>query len=425
VGRYYRKIPLTMQGLHTARAAVIVSLVCTGAALAGPSPSTRAPRDVSAASRQGATRPASPLPPLSMTCPMHPDVVESRPGSCPICKMTLVPVRLDTAWMCPIHTTVMSDKAGTCPMCGRALVQARVALTWTCAAQPGIDRLEPGTCADGTPMVARRTLRPHGNHNPQHGGVFFMAPDNWHHVEGTYPREQVFRLYLYDDYARPLTPADLKRVSARVVTNETYDPATRTTNELAAFALRASRDATYLEARLNRVPLPAAMTAKVKLKPDAPEYRFDFTFPSVTKEPPRPTVARGASRSQAPATRVAAGVPAAGATSGQAELSMGDIVTQLKARDAEIRELIRQGNFAAVWVPAFQAKDLAVALEPHVGHLSPAARESAEPAVQQVVRFAWLLDSFGDVGNRQQLEAAYAAFADAVGSVVQAFGAIR
>src|SRR5687768_18600076 len=88
---------------------------------------------------RGAT-PTQPIPALSMTCPMHPDVVESRPGSCPLCKMALVPVRLDTAWMCPVHTTVMDEAAGTCRICRRPLIQARVAVTWTCLAQPGIDR---------------------------------------------------------------------------------------------------------------------------------------------------------------------------------------------------------------------------------------------------------------------------------------------
>ena len=87
-----------------------------------------------------------------------------------------------------------------------------------------------------------------------------------------------------------------------------------------------------------------------------------------------------------------------------------------------MRDLVRQGNFAAVWVPAFQAKDLAVALEPHIGHLSPVAREAAEPALQRLVRFAWLLDASGDLGNRQQVEDAAAAFARAAGDVIAAFG---
>ena len=361
--------------------------------------------------------------------------------------MSLVPVRLDTAWMCPIHTAVMSDKAGTCRICGRPLVEARVAVTWTCTAQPGIDRLEPGACPDGTPTVARRTLRPHGNHNPQHGGQFFMAPDNWHHVEGTYPRAGVFRLYVYDDYARPLPAADLKKVAARLVTQERFDPKTRTSTDLAAFPLRPSSNAGYLEARVTGVALPAEMTAKIKLKPDAPEHRFDFTFDALTKEPAA-TVPAGrnvppATPSRSPsatagtkrpaATTPATAPPAAPAAAGQIEAgvratpipdSLPEILVQLKARDTEIRELIRQGNFAAVWVPAFQAKDLAVALEPHVGHLSPAAREAAEPALQRVVRFAWLLDSFGDLGNRQQVEAAYGAFTAAARDVFGAFADI-
>ena len=29
-----------------------------------------------------------------------------------------------------------------------------------------------------------------------------MAPDNWHHLEGTYPEEGVFRVYLYDNFSQ-------------------------------------------------------------------------------------------------------------------------------------------------------------------------------------------------------------------------------
>jgi hypothetical protein len=179
------------------------------------------------------------------------------------------------------------------------------------------------------------------------------------------------------------------------------------------------------------------MTAKIKLKPDAPEYRFDFTFATITKEPvvtPVRSAAGNARTTPAPrATTPAAPAPetksadtaAAPPLPPTTEIpdTIPEILAQLKARDAEIRDLIRQGNFAAVWVPAFQAKDLAIALEPHIGHLAPAAREAAEPALQRVVRFAWLLDSFGDLGNRQQVEDGYSAFAQAMAEVSKVFGA--
>jgi Cu+-exporting ATPase len=61
------------------------------------------------------------------TCPMHPDIVQDKPGSCPKCGMALVQV-LPAAqpaaggYTCPMHPEVRSDRPGTCPKCGMALV---------------------------------------------------------------------------------------------------------------------------------------------------------------------------------------------------------------------------------------------------------------------------------------------------------------
>ena len=57
-----------------------------------------------AAQRPGAARASNPtstatLPPILMTCPHHPDVLETKPGTCPVCRLPLVPVRIDSAWM--------------------------------------------------------------------------------------------------------------------------------------------------------------------------------------------------------------------------------------------------------------------------------------------------------------------------------------
>jgi hypothetical protein len=401
-------------------------------------------------------KPAPDVPPVSMTCPMHPDVVDSTPGNCPICKMSLVPVRLESVWTCPVHAVVAEEHAGVCPIDRRDLIQVTVAVTFTCAGHPEINQIEPGNCPDGKGMIKTRTLRPHGNHNPQYGGQFFMAPDNTHHLEGALPRARVFRLYLYDDYARPLPEDRMKAVKARVVTKEAFDAATRTTKEMAAFPLiRAGRG--YLEARVDTAGLPAQLTAKIKFKSDAPEYRFDFTFTELSKKPaPPPSAAASAPRVEAPrtaspgapagrprppaatapvaagpapaatpdATLSAAGGPPAvdpGVASVPIPDSVPEILAQLKTRHQEIGDLVQRGAFGAVWVPAFQARDLSIALETRLGGLPAAAREAAEPAIKRLVRTAWLLDAFGDVGNRQQIVDAYAVFGAAVDEVVSAF----
>jgi hypothetical protein len=378
---------------------------------------------------QRATPQPREMPPVSMTCPMHPDVVEATPGSCPICRMRLVPVRLEAVWTCPVHAVVANDEPGRCPICRRDLVQMTVALTWTCANRADIDRIDRGTCPDGTPMIARRTLRPHGNHNPQHGGQFFMAPDNFHHLEGTHPRSRVFRLYLYDDYARPLPRDRMRLLKARVVTNESFDPSTGTTKELATFPLKMARNGAYLEARVDSSSLPAQMTAKVRFKEDAPEYRFDFTFTSLSKEPTPPasrsTVVSRQSTVPSPPSPVAspqlpvANPPAAGGD--PIPDTVDEILAQLKVRHEQIGEIVQRGDFGAVWVPAFQAKDLAVALEDRVSALTLAQRNAADQALRQLVRTAWLLDALGDVGNRQQIVDAYALFRSAVDDVMRAF----
>jgi heavy metal-binding protein len=383
--------------------------------------------------QRGPTTPLKPpaLPALSYTCAHHPDVLETKPGTCPACKMTLVPVRLDGAWMCPVHAAVIESGTGKCRLCGRALVPVTVSLTWSCRGEPA-DHLEPGNCADGSPRIGKRTLRAHGNHNPQHGGQFFMAPDNWHHLEGAYPSQRVFRLYLYDDFGRPLPMPKVREIKARVVTKETFDPATRQTTEHTAFPLKAARNRAYLEARVDTAMLPAEMTAKVRFGDDQPEYRFDFTFDKLTKEPlvpsarptGTPTTASAANTTTPTLPPPSASSPAnpePALTSPSIPTTMAGIIEQLKARHQQVGELVGRGDFGAVWVPAFQAKDLAIALEPHLAHLAEPRRDVAEPAIAAVVRAAWLLDAAGDVGNRQQIESAYAMFSRAVTNLATAF----
>jgi hypothetical protein len=65
------------------------------------------------------------------TCPMHPEVVKSKPGKCPKCGMTLVhkKVALPAAktYTCPMHPEVVLNKPGKCPKCGMTLVEKKSA----------------------------------------------------------------------------------------------------------------------------------------------------------------------------------------------------------------------------------------------------------------------------------------------------------
>jgi hypothetical protein len=170
------------------------------------------------------------------------------------------------------------------------------------------------------------------------------------------------------------------------------------------------------------------MTAKVRFGGDSDEHRFDFTFDALTKEPaapvsvPKPGASSPALANTATPT-VPTPAPAAAASPGSPAIpsSMPEILSELKGKDTEVRELIGRGDFGAVWVPAFRAKDLAIALEPHLAHLASEKRDAGEPALARVVRGAWLLDAAGDVGNRQQVEAAYSTFTAGVTDVLAAF----
>lgn len=83
------------------------------------------------------------------------------------------------------------------------------------------------------------------------------------------------------------------------------------------------------------------------------------------------------------------------------------IYAAIKDRDDRIKELIDNGVWPDLYIPALEAKDLVLALidkEPDVVGV---------PA-KKLVRAAWLLDVYGDMGNRVEIERAYGLFAESI-----------
>jgi hypothetical protein len=355
------------------------------------------------------------------------DVIEGDPGKCRKCGMELVPIRLDSVWTCATRPLlVVASNPGKCPVDGTPLIQVTAAVSWSCKDKPSVNALEPGMCPDGSPMIKQYASRAHGNHNPQHGGVFFMAPDAWHHLEGTYLSSGVFRLHLYDDYTKPLPLAQAREVSASLFVK---DP--KTGKETAIPLARVGRT---LQAPIGKHPLPTQMYAKVRFKPGGPQSRFDFGFEDFSKEPPK--TATPTMTMNAPASSGMPAPPASppGAT-GTTELSSVDpalvplpipetvpeMLAQLRTRTDQIRAFIDKGSFASIYVPAFQAKDLALALDEHTRALPAERRRIAAPAITKLVRSAWLLDAFGDIGNKQQISEAYVKFVEAANDIHSSF----
>ena len=67
------------------------------------------------------------------TCPMHPEVRQQTPGSCPKCGMALEPVTVAAPqqkieYTCPMHPEIVRDAPGNCPICGMALEPRTISL---------------------------------------------------------------------------------------------------------------------------------------------------------------------------------------------------------------------------------------------------------------------------------------------------------
>ena len=99
----------------------------------------------------------------------------------------------------------------------------------------------------------------HSDHRPRHGGVFFMASNGFHHLEGTLAGTE-FRVYIYDNFTRPM---DARQFEARVGKR----------------LMEPGPNGDCLTVQLDELTtVPPEVTAFVRFTRDGREERFDFIF---------------------------------------------------------------------------------------------------------------------------------------------------
>ena len=105
-------------------------------------------------------------------CPMHPDMVMSKPGKCPKCGTALglstkeqMKMEMMNLYVCPVHPDVTSHNPGNCPKCkskmtmsSKEQMKADVMKTYACSMHPDVVSDKPGKCSKcGMDLVEVKT----------------------------------------------------------------------------------------------------------------------------------------------------------------------------------------------------------------------------------------------------------------------------
>ena len=272
-------------------------------------------------------------------------------------------------------------------------------------AEGAADLLKRGGVPGGAvPSPADARAAAHMDHSPLRGGQFFMAANNYHHLEGALPKPGEFHLYLYDDFKQPLDPRNF----AGDVVFEQWDAAKSEWIETSYPLEPGPPGAASLAARIPDA-MPAEFYASVWLAGE--RTRFDFYFEEPSRELGAADLARYAALGPHSHLRPPLVVPERAA----------DVVVELERRTELLRQLVERREWLALHVPAFDAMDLAQALLDKLDGLSPRDRGRVRQAVGRTLHSAAELDRAGDLADGARALRAFARYDEAVRTILDAF----
>ncbi len=136
---------------------------------------------------------------------------------------------------------------------------------------------KPGKCPKCGMDV--QDVKSHTDHEAKHGGVFFMAPDQKHHLEGTLSATHEFRIYFYDEYTKPI-PADKFTAEAKVWNKGAGE------SDRKLLKIAPGPDKSFLTGQVDAsVKMPLSIKAFIDFKDGQKPQVFDFDFSEPSKEP--------------------------------------------------------------------------------------------------------------------------------------------
>lgn len=306
------------------------------------------------------------------------------------------------------HELKAYSEPGKCEVCGETLIhmsqfkpfKTYMCLTPGCPSEYKMDQQEivfysPGLCPDcGQPVQPMG----HMDHNPLHGGQFFMAENLYHHLEGTLPAPDQFRLYFYDDWKKPLDP---RNFSGKVVFSQ-YNKNTGETATQEYPLAYARQEDEFLTAKIPpQEKFPAEFKAVVSLAGEQKGY--DFVFDELTREP-LPGELPASVRPHIHVVRPPVQVPEKAA----------DAVKEIFKRDKMLMDRIAAKQWYDLHIPAFDAMDLAEAMKLKQEGLNPRSRGKLMEAISKITQGAVLLDRYGDAADAARVNKGYETFAEGV-----------